>query len=152
MVAGPCAGDVEKANALVENWYLGQEGGTAMADMLFGDVNPGGKLPVTVVRNLSPDDGPVSSQRLGLAALTGKLDAVSVVDEAVEDGVFAVHGAGGGDAGGRHTAAIPRGTQRPASRDRARAAIASDSSCPNSWISPGNCGKSFSTRSRPIGP
>ncbi|TWB20976.1 glycoside hydrolase family 3 N-terminal domain-containing protein [Nitrospirillum bahiense] len=41
-----------KANALVEGWYLGQEGGTAMADVLFGDVNPGGKLPVTVPRSV----------------------------------------------------------------------------------------------------
>jgi CTP:molybdopterin cytidylyltransferase MocA len=35
-------------------------------------------FPVTVVRNPSPDDGQVSSQRFGLAALTGKLDAVIV--------------------------------------------------------------------------
>ncbi|MDP3086115.1 MAG: nucleotidyltransferase family protein [Rubrivivax sp.] len=35
-------------------------------------------FPVTLVRNPSPDDGQVSSQRLGLAALTGKLDAVIV--------------------------------------------------------------------------
>lgn len=35
-------------------------------------------FPVTLVRNLNPDDGQVSSQRLGLAALTGKLDAVIV--------------------------------------------------------------------------
>jgi CTP:molybdopterin cytidylyltransferase MocA len=35
-------------------------------------------FPVTVVRNPSPDDGQVSSQRIGLAALTGKLDAVIV--------------------------------------------------------------------------
>ncbi|MEE2692552.1 MAG: glycoside hydrolase family 3 N-terminal domain-containing protein [Pseudomonadota bacterium] len=41
----------EKANALIEGWYLGQEGGTAMADILFGDVNPGGKLPVTIARS-----------------------------------------------------------------------------------------------------
>ncbi|MDG3439459.1 glycoside hydrolase family 3 N-terminal domain-containing protein [Nitrospirillum amazonense] len=41
-----------KANALIEGWYLGQEGGTAMADVLFGDVNPGGKLPVTVPRSV----------------------------------------------------------------------------------------------------
>ncbi len=41
---------VEGANAMLECWYLGQEGGTAMAEALFGDVNPGGKLPVTVVR------------------------------------------------------------------------------------------------------
>src|SRR5690606_11613148 len=41
---------VAGANAMLECWYLGQEGGTAMADALFGDINPGGKLPVTVVR------------------------------------------------------------------------------------------------------
>lgn len=33
--------------AIVEGWYLGQEGGTAAANVLFGDVNPGGKLPIT---------------------------------------------------------------------------------------------------------
>ena len=41
-----------KANALIEGWYLGQEGGTAMADILFGDANPGGKLPVTFPRSV----------------------------------------------------------------------------------------------------
>jgi beta-glucosidase len=41
-----------KANALLEGWYLGQEGGTAMADILFGDTNPGGKLPVTFPRSV----------------------------------------------------------------------------------------------------
>jgi beta-glucosidase len=40
------------ANALIEGWYLGQEGGTAMADILFGDANPGGKLPVTIARSI----------------------------------------------------------------------------------------------------
>ncbi|WP_448536639.1 glycoside hydrolase family 3 N-terminal domain-containing protein [Sphingobium yanoikuyae] len=42
---------VDGANALIECWYPGQEGGTAMADILFGDVNPGAKLPVTVARD-----------------------------------------------------------------------------------------------------
>lgn len=42
-----------KANALLECWYLGQEGGTAIADALFGDVNPGAKLPVSVARDVS---------------------------------------------------------------------------------------------------
>jgi beta-glucosidase len=42
----------EKAPALVEGWYLGQETGHAVADVLFGKVNPGGKLPVTIARSV----------------------------------------------------------------------------------------------------
>ena len=42
----------EQADAILEGWYLGQEGGTAMAQILFGDANPGGKLPVTVARSV----------------------------------------------------------------------------------------------------
>lgn len=42
----------EQADALVEGWYLGEQGGTAVADVLFGDVNPGGKLPVTIPRSV----------------------------------------------------------------------------------------------------
>ena len=42
----------DKANALLEAWYPGQEGGTALAEILFGDVNPGGKLPLTIARSL----------------------------------------------------------------------------------------------------
>jgi beta-glucosidase len=41
-----------EADAILECWYLGQEGGTAMAEALFGDVNPGAKLPVTVVKDV----------------------------------------------------------------------------------------------------
>ena len=40
------------AKALFEGWYLGQEGGTAFADALFGDVNPGGRLPITFPRSV----------------------------------------------------------------------------------------------------
>ncbi|HEY9427973.1 MAG TPA: beta-glucosidase BglX, partial [Gemmatimonadaceae bacterium] len=40
----------EHVPAIVESWYLGVEMGTAVADVLFGDYNPGGKLPVTVPR------------------------------------------------------------------------------------------------------
>jgi beta-glucosidase len=42
---------LEQANAVLEAWLPGEEGGTAIAGALFGDVNPGGKLPVTVVRS-----------------------------------------------------------------------------------------------------
>jgi beta-glucosidase len=42
----------ERAPAILEGWYLGQEGGTAVAEVLFGDVNPGGKLPVSFPRGV----------------------------------------------------------------------------------------------------
>jgi beta-glucosidase len=41
----------EQVPALLECWYLGQEGGRAVAEVLFGDFNPGGKLPISVPRS-----------------------------------------------------------------------------------------------------
>ncbi len=46
----------ENMPAIVEAWYPGQSGGTAIADVLFGDYNPAGRLPVTFYK--SADDLP----------------------------------------------------------------------------------------------
>ena len=41
----------EHVPAILECWYLGQECGHAVAEVLFGDFNPGGKLPITIPRS-----------------------------------------------------------------------------------------------------
>jgi beta-glucosidase len=42
----------QKVPAILECWYLGQENGQAVAETLFGENNPGGKLPITVARSV----------------------------------------------------------------------------------------------------
>ena len=43
---------VEKSNALLTLWYPGMEGGSALADILWGDYNPAGRLPISVPRSV----------------------------------------------------------------------------------------------------
>jgi beta-glucosidase len=44
------AGWVDHVPALLEAWYPGQEGGTAVAQLLFGDFDPSGRLPISIER------------------------------------------------------------------------------------------------------
>jgi beta-glucosidase len=48
---------IDRIPALLEAWYPGQEGGTALAQIIFGDVNPSGRLPVSFERRW--EDNPV---------------------------------------------------------------------------------------------
>ncbi len=43
---------IDHVAALLQNWYPGQEGGTALAEVVFGDVNPSGRLPISWERSL----------------------------------------------------------------------------------------------------
>ncbi|MCW0484950.1 glycoside hydrolase family 3 C-terminal domain-containing protein, partial [Gaoshiqia sediminis] len=43
--------ETQSCDAIVQAWYAGERGGSAIADVLFGDYNPGGKLPLSFYKN-----------------------------------------------------------------------------------------------------
>ncbi|MGE4285995.1 MAG: glycoside hydrolase family 3 C-terminal domain-containing protein, partial [Phycisphaerae bacterium] len=66
---------VDNVPALIEAWYPGQLGGRALAEIIFGDVNPSGKLPVTLPKRLA--DTPA----IKLGEYPGKDGAVKHTEE-----------------------------------------------------------------------
>ena len=88
--------------AILEGWYLGQETGTALANVLFGKVNPSGKLPITFPRNVGQvplfynkletgrgrrifqsDPSPLFPFGYGLSYTTFKLDNIHLQNESI---------------------------------------------------------------------
>ncbi|MCA1327055.1 beta-glucosidase BglX [Herbaspirillum seropedicae] len=62
----------ENASAVLETWYTGIEGGHAIADILLGDVNPSGKLPITFPRSVGQIPSYYNHSRLGRPFTEGK--------------------------------------------------------------------------------
>jgi beta-glucosidase len=97
----------EKVPAILEGFYLGEEGGTAAADVIFGDANPGGRLPITFPRtvgalpdfyNHKPSDNrsyafstrkPLFAFGYGLTYTTFKYDNLKVTPEKILPGATA---------------------------------------------------------------
>ena len=96
---------IEKVPAVIEGWYMGQETGTAAADIIFGDVNPSGKLTITVpksagqlpmfynhkpsarfVNYISQDIQPLFHFGFGLSYTTFKYDQLRLEKEKIKVG------------------------------------------------------------------
>ncbi|MEP6720565.1 MAG: beta-glucosidase BglX [Variovorax sp.] len=62
----------KEADAILETWYTGIEGGNAIADVLFGDYNPSGKLPISFPRSVGQIPTYYNHSRLGRPFTPGK--------------------------------------------------------------------------------
>jgi beta-glucosidase len=63
----------KQADAILETWYSGSEGGNAVADVLFGDYNPSGKLPITFPRSVGQIPNYYSHLNTGRPYIVGAL-------------------------------------------------------------------------------
>lgn len=75
---------VEKVPSILQAWYLGSESGNAIASVLFGDVSPSGKLPMTFPVRL--EDVPAHAG--GNYPGTKRTDGSKIVDCTYEEGIF----------------------------------------------------------------
>ncbi len=75
---------VDKVPAIVQVWFLGSEGGNALASVLTGDVNPSGKLPMTFPARLSD----VGAHAVGQYPGTPRNDGSNIVDIEYREGIF----------------------------------------------------------------
>ena len=80
-VAMPWANNV---NAIVQAWYLGSEAGNSIADVLFGAVNPSGKLPFTFPTSLNN----VGAHRLDAYPGTKRTDGSQYIDLEYKEGIY----------------------------------------------------------------
>ncbi|MDR6215401.1 beta-glucosidase BglX [Paracidovorax wautersii] len=62
----------KEADAILETWYTGTEGGNAISDVLFGDYNPSGKLPISFPRSVGQIPTYYNHARLGRPFTEGK--------------------------------------------------------------------------------
>ncbi len=62
----------KEADAILETWYAGTEGGNAISDVLFGDYNPSGKLPISFPRSVGQIPTYYNHARLGRPFTEGK--------------------------------------------------------------------------------
>ena len=81
-------GWINNVPAIIETWYAGMEGGNALADIIFGDINPSGKLPTTFPKKL--EDSPAHKSERTYPGEKIRNEKGKVIDEKVyyDEGIF----------------------------------------------------------------